>query len=69
MSTFIGWEFKIGDIVRLPSNQGKGVVVARKCIEDAEGREFSYSVFNKATEHSTDYLQSELMSVKAMPEV
>lgn len=64
MTTVIGWEFKIGDIVALPSNQGKGVVVACKCIEDAEGKEFSYSVFNKAIEHSTDYLQSELIKVK-----
>lgn len=69
MSPFVGWEFRIGEIVKLPNNQGKGVVVARKCIEDAEGKTFSYSVFNKATEHSVDYPSNELMSVKAMPEV
>lgn len=68
MSNYMSWEFKLGQIVRLPSNQGKGIVVARKCIEDAEGKEFSYSVFNKATEHSTDYQQNELLAVTAAGE-
>lgn len=68
MSNYMSWEFKLGQIVRLPSNQGKGIVVARKCIEDAEGKEFSYSVFNKSTEHSADYLQSELLAVTTIGE-
>ncbi|CAL9964385.1 hypothetical protein VPHD518_0093 [Vibrio phage D518] len=63
MSKLINWEFKIGDIVRLPNEQGKGVIVGRKCIEDAEGVEFVYDVFNKRTEHSTEYSSNELMKI------
>ena len=63
MSTLVDWTFKIGAIVVLPNNQGKGVVVGRTCTEDAEGIEYYYDVFNKKTEHSTSYLKSELMSI------